>query len=64
VVLLTKNALKYNETRAPAGVVSGRRTWHDTFGQITSETNPAVDHLFGYTGRETDEESDLYYYRA
>jgi len=64
VVLLTKNALKYNETRAPAGVVSGRRTWHDTFGQITNETNPAVDHLFGYTGRETDEESDLYYYRA
>jgi RHS repeat-associated protein len=37
---------------------------YDAFGQITAETSPAVDHLFGYTGRETDEESDLYHYRA
>ncbi len=37
---------------------------YDAFGRITQETNPAVDHLFGFTGRETDEESDLNYYRA
>ena len=37
---------------------------YDTFGHITSESNPAVDHLFGYTGRETDEESDLQFNRA
>ena len=55
---------KANKTRALAHVAKRGWTWHDTFGQITDETNPAVDHLFGYTGRETDEESDLYYYRA
>ncbi len=29
-----------------------------------SETNSAVDHIFGYTGRERDTESDLQYNRA
>jgi RHS repeat-associated protein len=37
---------------------------YDAFGNIVSETNTAIDHIFGYTGRETDEESDLNYYRA
>ena len=37
---------------------------YDSFGQITSETDPAFDFRFGYTGRERDEESDLMYYRA
>jgi len=37
---------------------------YNAFGGITSETNSAVDHIFGYTSRERDEESDLYYYRA
>ncbi|NJM99656.1 MAG: RHS repeat-associated core domain-containing protein, partial [Phormidesmis sp. RL_2_1] len=32
--------------------------------QVTSETNPDVDFRFGYTGRERDEETGLYYYRA
>jgi len=37
---------------------------YDAYGRITSETNAAVDTIFGYTGRETDAESDLNYYRA
>jgi RHS repeat-associated protein len=44
---------------------------YDSFGNIASETNAAIDpsihrsidHIFGYTGRERDEESDFYYYR-
>ncbi len=37
---------------------------YNAFGQITSESNSAVDFLFAYTGRERDEETGLYYYRA
>ncbi len=37
---------------------------YDSFGNIRSESNSGVDVIFGFTGRETDEESDLYYYRA
>lgn len=37
---------------------------YDSYGQVTNETNPEVDFRFGYTGRERDEETGLYYYRA
>ncbi|GIW96382.1 MAG: hypothetical protein KatS3mg110_4423 [Pirellulaceae bacterium] len=37
---------------------------YESFGRITSETNAAVDFLFAFTGRERDEESGLFYYRA
>ncbi len=37
---------------------------YNSFGAITSETNPAVDELFSYTGREWDPDAGLYYYRA
>ncbi|MFW6169328.1 MAG: RHS repeat-associated core domain-containing protein [Planctomycetota bacterium] len=37
---------------------------YDAFGGIVEETEPAIDHIFGFTGREMDAESDLYYYRA
>jgi RHS repeat-associated protein len=37
---------------------------YDSFGQVTSESDPAVDFRFGYTGRELDTETDLMYYRA
>ncbi|MGD1932722.1 MAG: RHS repeat-associated core domain-containing protein [Leptolyngbyaceae cyanobacterium] len=37
---------------------------YDSFGQVTSETDPAFDFRFGYTGRERDEESGMLYYRA
>jgi RHS repeat-associated protein len=32
---------------------------YDAFGQITSETTSAIDHIFAFTGRDRDEESHL-----
>lgn len=37
---------------------------YDAFGNVTSETDDTVDHLFGFTGREFDAESMLQYNRA
>ncbi|HUG68651.1 MAG TPA: RHS repeat-associated core domain-containing protein, partial [Pirellulaceae bacterium] len=37
---------------------------YDSFGKRVSESNAAIDHLFGYTGREWDEDVDLQYNRA
>jgi RHS repeat-associated protein len=37
---------------------------YDTFGRVISETAPTIDHLFSYTGRERDEATGLYNYRA
>jgi RHS repeat-associated protein len=37
---------------------------YDSFGNITSQTNPSVTFRFGYTGREWDGETGQYYYRA
>jgi RHS repeat-associated protein len=37
---------------------------YDSFGQVTGESNPNIDFRFGYTGREFDEETGQYYYRA
>jgi len=37
---------------------------YDAYGQIISESNSAVDFLYGFTGRERDTESDLQYNRA
>jgi RHS repeat-associated protein len=40
------------------------RISYDAYGGSRAETNAAVDHLFGYTGREWDAEADLQYNRA
>ncbi|NEQ42461.1 MAG: RHS repeat-associated core domain-containing protein [Leptolyngbya sp. SIOISBB] len=40
------------------------RIVYDSFGQVTSETNPDFDFRFGYTGREQDDATGLMYYRA
>ena len=37
---------------------------YDSFGNVTNQTNPAVNTRFGYTGREFDTETGDYYYRA
>ncbi|WP_342596962.1 RHS repeat-associated core domain-containing protein [Cyanobacterium aponinum UTEX 3222] len=37
---------------------------YDSYGNLVSETNSAVDSRYRFTGREWDEEIDLYYYRA
>jgi RHS repeat-associated protein len=46
-----------------SGVVQNHLEY-DSFGAVTAESNSAVDHHYGYTGRERDEESGLMYYRA
>jgi RHS repeat-associated protein len=45
------------------GVVVDKRTF-DSFGRVLSETNPGLSFRYGYTGRETDGETGLDYYRA
>jgi RHS repeat-associated protein len=45
------------------GAVLNHRVY-DSFGQVTSESDPTVDFRFGYTGRELDAETELMYYRA
>jgi RHS repeat-associated protein len=37
---------------------------YDSFGQVISESNPAIDTRYLFTGREFDQEIGLYYYRA
>ncbi|MGF1679054.1 MAG: RHS repeat domain-containing protein [Candidatus Methylacidiphilales bacterium] len=40
------------------------QTDYSSFGAIISQTNPDQADQFGFTGREFDEETGLYYYRA
>ena len=54
--------LEFDSSSGLASVVN--HITYDAFGGVTGETEAAVDHLFGFTGRESDAESDLYYYRA
>ena len=37
---------------------------YDSFGRVVEESDGGVEFRFGYTGREFDEETGLYYYRA
>ncbi|WP_342596956.1 peroxidase family protein [Cyanobacterium aponinum UTEX 3222] len=37
---------------------------YDSYGNVVSETDATVDSRYRFTGREWDEEIDLYYYRA
>jgi RHS repeat-associated protein len=46
-----------------SGVIVDQRTY-DSFGNTLSQLNPTVKFRFGYTGRESDPETGLYYYRA
>jgi hypothetical protein len=36
---------------------------YDSFGKVVSQSNAGVEFRFGYTGRETDGETGLDYYR-
>lgn len=72
------DALLVDETRNNLGSVRQLATYeagmtattienylkYDSFGNITREETPAVDHVFGYTGRERDEETGMHFYRA
>ena len=57
-----RDLAEYDEQTGITSIVN--HIQYDAFGTVTSETNAAVDTIFGFTGRESDEESDLYYYRA
>ena len=46
------------------GTTVANHITYDSYGAVTSETDDTVEHIFGYTGRERDEESDLQYNRA
>jgi RHS repeat-associated protein len=46
-----------------SGNVVDKRTF-DSFGNLLEQTNPLVAFRYGYTGREFDAESGLYFYRA
>jgi len=39
-------------------------TTYDSYGHILSQSNPAVADALGFTGREFDTETGLYYFRA
>jgi RHS repeat-associated protein len=64
------SAWKPCETPSHSVLSVRRRTRHAAFGLATSEQNLAnptaqpADHIFGFTGREQDDESDLNFYRA
>jgi RHS repeat-associated protein len=49
-------------TDANGAVINHLR--YDSFGKVISQTRPTAFFRFGYTGRETDTESGLMYYRA
>jgi RHS repeat-associated protein len=46
-----------------SGAIVDQRTY-DSFGNTLSQLDPNVKFRFGYTGRESDPETGLYYYRA
>ena len=45
-----------------SGVIQNR-IGYDSFGKVTAQTNPSVGFRFGFTGRELDSETGLYYNR-
>jgi RHS repeat-associated protein len=49
---------------ADASGVIANHIVYDSFGRVVNETDPSVDFRFSYTGREFDQETDLFYYRA
>jgi RHS repeat-associated protein len=60
---LTDNLGTVRDLVNSSGVVQNRIKY-DSFGNITSQTNASINTRFGYTGRELDAETGLYYYRA
>ncbi|QDT07270.1 putative deoxyribonuclease RhsB [Rubripirellula lacrimiformis] len=57
-----RDVLRWDE--AADTVVAQTHIYYDVFGVETEQTNSEVQTRFGYTGRQRDLESDLYYYRA
>ncbi|MDB9489241.1 phosphatase PAP2 family protein [Dolichospermum circinale CS-534/05] len=60
---LTDNQGTVRDLVDETGTVQNHITY-DSFGKITSQTNPVFTTIFAYTGREFDGETGQYYYRA
>ena len=60
---LTDNQGTVRDLVDGTGTVQNHITY-DSFGKITSQTNPVFTTIFSYTGREFDGETGQYYYRA
>lgn len=60
---LTDNQGTVRDLVDSTGTVQNHITY-DSFGKITSQTNPVFKTIFAYTGREFDGETGQYYYRA
>jgi RHS repeat-associated protein len=61
--LLTDHQGSVRQITDSAGVLLNQIDY-DSYGNITSQSNPSVTYRFGYTGREWDGETGQYYYRA
>ncbi|MBM4092314.1 MAG: RHS repeat-associated core domain-containing protein, partial [Planctomycetes bacterium] len=57
-----RDVAEYDQRTGIAAVAEHRA--YSAFGKSTVEAVEAVDHIFGFAGREADSESDLLYYRA
>jgi RHS repeat-associated protein len=60
---LTDNLGSVRDLVENDGTVANHITY-DAYGNVTSETASSVDHIYAFTGRERDEESDLQFNRA
>lgn len=60
---LTDNQGTVRDLVDGTGTVQNHITY-DSFGKITSQTNPVFKTILAYTGREFDGETGQYYYRA
>jgi RHS repeat-associated protein len=60
---LTDNLGSVRDIIDSAGAIEDHLVY-DSFGNITSQTNAAIDFLFGYTGQQLDRASGLYYDQA
>jgi len=60
---LTDNLGTVRDLVNDAGAIQNHLKY-DSFGQITAESNAAVDHIYAFTGRDRDDETSFYYYRA
>ncbi len=56
-----RDLVRYDNLAEHASVID--HIFYDAFGQVISESDSSVEHLFGYTGREWDAASGLQYTR-
>ncbi|WP_146577689.1 phospholipase effector Tle1 domain-containing protein [Neorhodopirellula pilleata] len=57
-----RDIARLNSAGTAAEIVNHRV--FEAFGELASETDPAIDTIYGQAGREWDESTDLYFHRA